>query len=324
MIIVLSYEDYEQGTEYVIDWLVYYKADFLKVTMKDFFNVRSAFTLDIDSRRLYLSGRDLSDRIRVIFYRRLFKSFTLGSPINEVFREQIEREVTDEIFALVQYLFFAFGDRVWLPPPQSANVNKLVMLDRARAAGLETPVSRVINNRKDLYDFYNDSTDGVITKPILKSGYYTVGRQTYFANVNPIDEPTVNSLPHFFAPSLFQQRLDREYEIRVFYLDGKFFSLAQLTNSAEVYVDIKLNNHVAGTEWVTYQLPGAVEIKIDRFMKSINLNTGSLDIVKLKNGSYCFLEVNPVGQYSHPSHFGNFELERLIAEWLIKKDKDGK
>lgn len=324
MIIVLSYDDYEQGTEYVIDWLVHYKADFLKVTMKDLFRVDSSFSLDIDNKRLYLSGQDISGRINVIFYRRLFKSFNLQSPTNDIFRKQIEQEVTDEMFALVQYLFYVFSDRTWLPSPHSANVNKLVMLNRAREAGLDIPVSRVINNKEDLSDFYRDSDCGVITKPIAKSGYYIVGRQTYFANVNPIDEATVNSLPQYFAPSLFQRRLDREYEIRVFYLDGEFFSLAQLTSSNEVYVDIKLNNHVDGTQWVTYQLPRAVELGIDRFMKSINLNTGSLDIVKLKNGSYSFLEVNPVGQYNHSSHFGNFELERLIAEWLIKKDKDGK
>jgi hypothetical protein len=55
-------------------------------------------------------------------------------------------------------------------------------------------------------------------------------------------------------------------------------------------------------------------------MKTLNLNTGSLDILKKKTGEYVFLEVNPVGQYGHPSHYGNYELGKVIAQWLIKKD----
>ena len=36
MILALSFDHYEQGTDPVIDWLIYHKADFVKVTIQDF------------------------------------------------------------------------------------------------------------------------------------------------------------------------------------------------------------------------------------------------------------------------------------------------
>ena len=35
MIVVLSYDFYEQGTDPVIDWLLFYNAPFVKVTYQD-------------------------------------------------------------------------------------------------------------------------------------------------------------------------------------------------------------------------------------------------------------------------------------------------
>lgn len=56
-------------------------------------------------------------------------------------------------------------------------------------------------------------------------------------------------------------------------------------------------------------------------MKRIDLITGSIDIIKSTNGKYYFLEVNPVGQYLAPSFLCNYNLPKIIAEWLIKKDR---
>jgi hypothetical protein len=321
MIVVLSYEGYEQGTEYVIDWLAYYRANFMKITMKDFFNKESKLTLDVNGSKLLFQGKNIADKVNVIFNRRLFADFEMQGLSKNIFKTQIEKEVTGESFALINYLFYLFRDRQWLPSPGTANVNKLIMINTAAAAGLQVPKTRVMNTKTELLSFQNSCKNGIITKPIAKSSYYICNKFTYFANVNKLNEEDSNALPDAFFPSLFQEAVEKEYEIRVFYLDGEFYSLALLYTSEESYMDIKLNNEDTHTHWVVYQLPKKIETQIDTFMKSIRLNTGSLDIVKAKNGDYIFIEVNPVGQYGHGSFFGNFHLEKVIAEWLIKKDK---
>lgn len=60
--------------------------------------------------------------------------------------------------------------------------------------------------------------------------------------------------------------------------------------------------------------------KIRKLMNTLNLNTGSIDVLKGIDGKYYFLEVNPVGQYLSPSISCGYCVEKNIAEWLIKKD----
>ena len=54
-------------------------------------------------------------------------------------------------------------------------------------------------------------------------------------------------------------------------------------------------------------------------MNEIDLNTGSIDLLLTGKGDYYFLEVNPVGQFEWLNYYGNFFLEKKIAEELIKR-----
>ena len=55
-------------------------------------------------------------------------------------------------------------------------------------------------------------------------------------------------------------------------------------------------------------------------MKSLDLKTGSIDMILTPEGDYYFLEVNPVGQFSMTSSPCNYNLEKRIAEYLMKYD----
>jgi len=69
---------------------------------------------------------------------------------------------------------------------------------------------------------------------------------------------------------------------------------------------------------IPYQLPESVEQSIKQFMKSKNLNCGSLDFMYGTDDNYYFLEVNPVGQFGWVSTNCNYYLEKRIAERLAK------
>ena len=49
----------------------------------------------------------------------------------------------------------------------------------------------------------------------------------------------------------------------------------------------------------------------------LNLNCGSVDMIVDKNGEYVFLEINPVGQYGMVNEPCNYNLDHLIANYLI-------
>lgn len=319
MIVILSYSSYEQGTEGVIDWLVYYKAKFLKITHEDFYQKDKEILININDRKVYYKNIDITNYINIIFYRRLFNTVNINNN-GGVFKDQLVYELTDELDNMIYYLIGVLAMKKWIPSPYMVNVNKLTIVNRALQSGLKVPETRIINNKKDLIDFYGHSNEKVITKPINKSGYFSVDKNTYFSNVNSIDAEFIKKLPNNFFPSLFQQRVLKQYEIRVFYFEGKFYNVAMIHTGVTQDVDIKIAHQDGNGHWVPYKLPKKVEISIDKFMKKNMLTTGSIDLIKSTDENYYFIEVNPVGQYGAPSYYGNFELEKMIAEYLIKND----
>lgn len=53
-------------------------------------------------------------------------------------------------------------------------------------------------------------------------------------------------------------------------------------------------------------------------MKGLNINMGSVDLLKASDGDIYFLEINPVGQFGLVSNFCNYHLEKN-AEFLLHK-----
>lgn len=56
--------------------------------------------------------------------------------------------------------------------------------------------------------------------------------------------------------------------------------------------------------------------KLNKLMKLLKLNTGSIDMIVDHNNNYIFLEVNPVGQFVAYGEFCNYYLDREMAKIL--------
>lgn len=116
---------------------------------------------------------------------------------------------------------------------------------------------------------------------------------------------------------MFQQKIDKNLEIRAFYLDGRCYSMAICSSfDKQTQVDYRRYNDVKPNRKVPYCLPSHIEKNIDALMKKLKLNCGSLDLILDNNGVYYYLEVNPVGQFGMVSFPCNYNLEKIIAEYL--------
>ncbi|HEY0036114.1 MAG TPA: hypothetical protein VGB66_05465, partial [Longimicrobium sp.] len=56
--------------------------------------------------------------------------------------------------------------------------------------------------------------------------------------------------------------------------------------------------------------------------ESLEMRTGSIDLIRTRDGRHVFLEVNPAGQFGMVSHPCNYGLEKKVAEYLIRMDAD--
>ena len=144
----------------------------------------------------------------------------------------------------------------------------------------------------------------------LRNGLYT----QYTCEVT---NELIDNLPDSFYPCMFQQKIDKNLEIRAFYLDGRCYSMAICSSfDKQTQVDYRRYNDVKPNRKVPYCLPSHIDKNIDALMKKLKLNCGSLDLILDNNGVYYYLEVNPVGQFGMVSFPCNYNLEKIIAEYL--------
>ena len=137
------------------------------------------------------------------------------------------------------------------------------------------------------------------------------------------NEVTIDFLDNFkgdiFHPSKFQQLIEKKIEIRLFYLDGKIYSMAIFSQRRdESKVDFRKYDFINPDRYVPFKLPTDIENSLTSLIKSVDLNTCSIDLIKGVDGKFYFLEINPVGQFGMVSKPCNYNLEMEMALFLSK------
>lgn len=162
------------------------------------------------------------------------------------------------------------------------------------------------NNKEDLLELKDG---GYITKVISGSSIqeiddYFIVNYTKKLNIEKIG--TTN-----FFPSLVQNYIEKKYELRIFYLNGEFYSMAIFSQKDnQTIIDFRNYNKTKPNRTVPYKIPDCQAIKLDLLMKKLEINCGSIDMIVTNDNEYVFLEVNPVGQFGMVSYPCNYNLEK--------------
>lgn len=167
-------------------------------------------------------------------------------------------------------------------------------------------------------DFFIENDSSIISKSLGEGNHiiYRNKKYTLFTQyINSLEEVTEK-----FSPSLFQEYIKKKYELRIFYLDGKFYTMVIFSqNNERTKIDFRNYDFDNPNRVGTYELPEDIKSKLSSLMNKLCLNTGSIDMIKALNGEYYFLEVNPSGQFGMTGIPCNFNLHEKIAEFLIKQ-----
>lgn len=317
MILIYSKEDYEGTTEAVIDWLDYYGQPWARVNGEDLLgpgNIR----VELPAATLRLNGQELTaEAVAAIWYRRGGK-YKLGIPRTPA---QLHAELTGYLRQESRVLRDSFPDffpgAVHLDHPSRLEVNKLTVLQLARQAGLQVPRTLVATCRADVLAFAAACGGALIAKSIAESADFMVDGAHYVLNTQSVDLP---ALPETFFPTLFQEQLDKEYELRVFCLQEEVYAMAIFSQLDEqTRVDFRNYNAARPNRVVPYQLPAEVAQPLLALLRTLGLTNGSADIVRTKAGAYVFLEVNPTGQFGMVSGPCNYHLEQRMAQFLSRQ-----
>ncbi len=143
-----------------------------------------------------------------------------------------------------------------------------------------------------------------------------------FSYTESLDRNETERLPENISPSLLQERIPKKYELRIFYMAGRCFSMAIFSqNDEHTKVDFRKYRDEKPNRFVPYLLPDEIDRKIKLLFERLSLNTGSVDMIVDLDENYYFLEINPAGQFGMVSLPCNYFLEKQIALYLIEHEK---
>jgi len=124
-------------------------------------------------------------------------------------------------------------------------------------------------------------------------------------------------IPETFFPSLIQNNIEKKYDLRIFYLNRKFYASAIISqNDNQTTIDFRKYNMEKSNRIIPFKLPDYIEMQLVKLMDLLNYKSGSIDMIYTKEKEYIFLGINPVGQFAQVSEPCNYYLERKVAEYF--------
>lgn len=296
----------DKSTDQVIDWL-------------DFFDPNIQFkrtNVDYDFEKIVINiGEKESnkiDNLKVVWIRRGHIPIIPNSLKNTRWTEYLKKEQLSllTMFELSEdlYCIGSFHKELYN--------NKLYNLKEASKVGLSIPQTIITNNREDLLSFI-DKDKKYITKSLCQSPY--IEFENYYYYGNGTISVNLDNIPPIFAPSLIQECIEKEVEIRVFFIEEKIFSMAIFSqNDESTQLDFRNYNKEKPNRLVPFDLPSSVSEKISLFIKNNEYTTGSIDLILTPENNFIFLEINPMGQYDWLSYNCNYYIDEEIAKTLIR------
>jgi ATP-GRASP peptide maturase of grasp-with-spasm system len=265
---------------------------------------------------------DLGD-VGVVFYRGRSSTSRprLATVHDPKLGASLEQQMGSELREAGKSVYSLLRDRPWVPDLYRATPNKVAALLAAREVGFEIPDTLLTSRRAAAVAFL-ERHERVVVKSLGSSATLESQAGTYQLYTERVEREDLEGGGTSLFPCFLQAYVEKQYEIRTFFLDGSCHSMAIFSQlDHKTAVDFRRYNRQRSNRCVPVRLPETVERRIRDFMVRVGLNTGSLDIIKSPDGRYVFLEVNPIGQFGFVSKLCNYNLEKKVARFLVDKDR---
>ena len=318
MILILSIEQ-DESTIDIIKWLYYLKEDFILLNNNEFIN---SVTVDINTSEVFITTKDVTvnfNEVTSVWYRR--GNFTLYNciEIKDFIGDKVTEFFTEEKKDLFEYLHFLLSQKPSINNYNFKKVNKLIVLTIAKQLGLCIPKTTITNQKSVLEEELKGKS--LITKPI--NDPISLYGDTYWfpTYTTSITAEKASLFDDSFGISLFQENIKKTLEIRSYFLDGEFYSMAIFSQLDEqTKTDFRCYNNQKPNRTIPFNLPLDIETKLKTLAEKLNLTSCSFDLIYTPCKQYVFLEVNPIGQFGMVSYPCNYYLEEKIAHKLKKYD----
>ncbi|MDR2651465.1 MAG: grasp-with-spasm system ATP-grasp peptide maturase [Prevotellaceae bacterium] len=314
---VIFSENSDYSTSVIMKWMFFLGKDVVRINRDD--SKLSVERMNNDEILLNTSFGNVNICKTDICWFRRAGSFSI------VFLKPDERNSNIRSFEIQEQksihesiIYWVMNNCKYIANPFTSDVSKIDVLLKVQSVGINCPEWIITDNKRNLIKFAEIHKTLVIKT--FNTLNYTEGNTSFKNLTKLLTKREINTMPDKFEPLFFQKYIEKKYELRAFFFEDKFFTMAIISqNDDKTAVDFRNYNNEKPNRRIPFQLPYEYETKLKLLSQSLSLDTGSFDILVDKNDNYYFLEVNPVGQFGMTSIPCNYNIEKFIAETLIDK-----
>jgi glutathione synthase/RimK-type ligase-like ATP-grasp enzyme len=263
----------------------------------------------------------VSDEVKSVWYRR-------PNQFNLQIRDLAQRELArDELSAFLEGLWLSMRDVFWMNDPHSLQRarKKILQLQIAREIGFRIPRTVVTNNPKEVENFLLECGGRIVFKT-LKRGFLESGEKGFNIPTTLVDPSHLERLELVRkVPCLFQECLQKDYELRVTVVGKEVFSVKIDSQASPLTaIDWRRPELIGDLRYEVHDLPKEVSDRCIWLMEILGLQFGAFDFVVNKEGRYIFLEVNPGGQWYWLEHKLGACISSAISDKLALASGEGR
>jgi glutathione synthase/RimK-type ligase-like ATP-grasp enzyme len=217
-------------------------------------------------------------------------------------------DTRDRAFALAEseqhlagFLATACRGALWVNPPAATafDTDKAGQLLLAGDVGFTIPATLASNSPERIRAFFVRQGGRIVYKSYRRQHWWEgdgkpVALTNYTAPVSERDLRNDRALA--ICPGLFQQRIDKAFELRVTIMGNSFFA-ARIDPPDEARDAIDWRPHRSRIRLSPFSLTDEFKARCRAYMRRAGLVFGCFDFIVSKDGEWFFLEVNPMGQF---------------------------
>ena len=313
MILVIT-KNNDAVTSRICYWLMYLKKEFKIISEEDEVELvdlkKESLLINNVSRDYFLN----LNTVKKILYRQgdVFINRDIMLKDKSHLSDFINRERT----VLHDFIYNKINEIDHFGHPQHANLNKLIVLEKAIKYNLLVPDYIYTSLKSSLISF-NKNHPKIITKSILP-GYYIKTENGFYSSYTELfSEEDIYKVDEKFYPTFFQKLINKKFEIRAFYLNNEFYCVAIISlNNLKTQIDYRKYDKEQPNRNIPFKLPMIIQKKLKKLIKDLSLKYCSIDLIYGEDQQFYFLEINPIGQFGNVSYFGNYYLEMQVAKLL--------
>ncbi|SNR45466.1 RimK-like ATP-grasp domain-containing protein [Maribacter sedimenticola] len=201
----------------------------------------------------------------------------------------------------------------WLSNPNNIYKaeNKIFQLSVARKLGFPIPNTIISSDSVEIQQFSKENGKKIIIKPLYRSRFLADGEEK-IVFTNSLKTNHVENESFVSFPMIFQNEIEKEYELRVTVVGKEIFA-AKVDSQSDS--DSKLDWRRKRLKFEPYNLPIDIQELALRLVSELGLGFGAIDLIKTKDG-YVFLEINPNGQWVWIESDTGLKISDAIIQYL--------